>query len=160
MKVNTNIKGFSLLEMLLVLIVIITIILISGRYYNQATESSRLTTTVSKIKKITEASYEWLNGAKIFTGRDLNGNVLSIQNLKNLKLLSPDDDTNPWGGAAITVTGISANKIQMKVANIPAKACTVLIDNLRPQNMEVLGCGTLSAAGTATATINYPADAT
>jgi Tfp pilus assembly major pilin PilA len=160
MKTNRNIKGFTLLETLLVLVIIISIILIAGRYYNQATEASKISTAISKIKRITEASYEWVKVAKTFDGKDPNKKTLSIQTLKDQNLLSASDDTNPWGGSALQVASVSANKIRITISNVPAKVCTVLIDHLKPQNMDVGGCSTASKTGTTVATIDYPADAT
>ena len=163
MKTNRNIKGFTLLETLLVLVIIIAIILIAGRYYNQATESSKLSTTISKVKKITEASYEWVKIAKTFDSFDPNDpkkRTLSIQTLKDENLLSPNDDANPWGGTALQVASVNANKIRITISGVPTKVCTVFVDHLKPQNMDVLGCSTVSGTGTTTTTIDYPKDAT
>ena len=164
METNKNKKGFTLLELLLVLVIVTAIILIAARYYNQATDASKMSDLTSKIRKITDASYEWVKVAKTFTSKDQNNRTLSIATLKEVNLLSENDTNNPWG-SSLTVSGISSTKIQITVPLVPIKICKVIEDNLVSQNMLVT-CTTITGEESindpkwATATIKYPADAT
>jgi prepilin-type N-terminal cleavage/methylation domain-containing protein len=156
MRINKDKKGFTLLEMLLVLIIIVAIILVAGRYYDQASEASKLSDVTSKVRRIIEASYEWVKVAITFDAKDPNKNTLSTTTLKDEQLLSPNDDVNPWGGV-LKLKSLSTNKIQITIPSIPTNSCYLLKkDHLDPQNMLV----TCPKSGVASATVDYPADAT
>jgi|GEM_PF-3751408 len=154
-----NKKGFTLLELLLVLIIITSIIIIAARYYNQASSESKLSDLTAKIRRIAEASYEWVQTAKAFNSSDPNGKTLSISTLQNSKLLSTNDANNPWG-SSLEVIGISANVIQITVPVIPTKNCKSLEDNLVSQNMTVTCTPSTKDADQSSSTIKYPADET
>lgn len=157
MKKYRDKKGFTLLEMLLVLAIVIAIILIAGRYYTQASDSSKVSNMVSRVRRIIDASYEWEKVTKSFIVKDPNGSTLSIKALQQMNLLPPNDEVGPWG-CDVTVLGGSATSIKITITCIPMKSCLALTDNLTPQNMQVY-CYS-SKPDMATAIITYPNTAT
>lgn len=125
-------KGFTLLEMVLVLLIITAIILIAGRYFQQASEASKVTEATTKIKRIIEASYEWEKVEHTF-------NNLDITDLTNTNLLSANDIEGPWSGTFL-LAGEARNgvfiKINITIPNVPKTACFALKDSLERQNID------------------------
>jgi prepilin-type N-terminal cleavage/methylation domain-containing protein len=130
---NKKGKGLSLLELMLVLVIIAVVLIMATRYFQQASESSQVSETTTKIKKIINASYEWSKGNNTFDG-------LTAQSLIDLGLLTENDIKGPWG-ETIEVAGGSASKstddqIQISLFNVPKTSCITLRDILIRQNID------------------------
>jgi prepilin-type N-terminal cleavage/methylation domain-containing protein len=100
--------GVTLLELVLVLAVIALVILMAARYYQSAQEEMKVTKTVEAIHKITEASFDWVQGAHDFA--DTGGKTLR-QALIDAKEIAANDFVNPWNPTKdndITVESFSA----------------------------------------------------
>lgn len=152
---NRKAKGFTLLELTLVLVIITAIILIAGRYYQQANEASKVTDAVSKTRKIIEASFEWVKAEKNFR-------TITIDELTNENLLSDDDIQSPWSNNDFKVVGTTDSqgnysRIKITIPSVPPSSCLSLQDSLSQQNVDTTNFNCNSASATNQTAI-YPDD--
>lgn len=159
-------KGFTLLELTLVLVIITAIILIAGRYYAQANEASKVAQTVSKTRRIIEASFEWVKACKTFAGLpgDPDCPAISKDELINKNLLSSDDVQGSWSIDDFSVSGTTSTKnpqnysrIKITIPDVPKTACLSLQDSLTQQNIDTsaFNCNQTNPANQ---TLIYPND--
>lgn len=128
-------KGAGLVELLISLVVIAAIILMSVRYYQQASLANQVTATSGQIKRITEASFEFLQSCYDFTKCPPDQKTsISMTVLINQNLLTSQDQNSIWGGTITLSSGPSTQQIKITIPNVPTKACNSLNDALRQQN--------------------------
>ena len=127
-------KGFSLIEMIFVIVVAAMIALLAIRYFAASRLNLKVTAAVSQIQQITDASYLWLNThAQLdFTGSNVpNGVSISMGNLVDTECLSTNYAQDPWGGT-ITVQA-DPNAPTLVLITLPGatlKACNNLKQRL------------------------------
>lgn len=131
--------AISLLECLLSIIIIASISMMAVRYYIITMRDMRVSHTISQIKRLTDASYEWLQMQKQadFSGNN-GGQAISIQQLVKDQLLKNQNDTiTPWGGAiTISAAGDNPSFIKITLSNIPQLACRNLARQLEYINKD------------------------
>lgn len=115
-------QGVGLLEILLVLVMVALIIVMATRYYQQAQDDLKVTQAIQKIRKITEASFDWVKGQNDFTG-------LTNDSLKSY--LTDYDFVSPWGGIIQISSNPAANRvIVITLFNATEVACKNINDML------------------------------
>lgn len=133
-----TLTAISLLECLLSLAVIASISLMAVRYYIVTTRDMRVSNAISQIKKITNASYEWLQTQKQanFSGTD-GGTAISLNALISDQLLDPRHDTfSPWGGTISVGPSADPSYVRITLTNLPPLACKNLTQQLRYINKD------------------------
>ena len=115
--------GVTLLEIMLVLAIAAMVIVMSIRYYSQASSNQRITSYADMLTGIMSAGQSWVQG----------GNTYSSISNANVQVYMPGNTipVSPWG-STITVTG-SANTIVVTLSAAPsATDCTKLTTLLQP----------------------------
>lgn len=136
-----NIIAISLIECLLSLAVIASISLMAVRYYMITTRDMRVSSAISQVKRLTNASYEWLQAQKQadFSGEG-GGTAISLNELTRDQLVDPKVDTlNPWGGSITVAAGSDASYVKISLQNLPPLACKNLTQQLRYMNRDNSG---------------------
>ncbi len=124
--------AISLLECLLSIIVIASISTMAVRYYMITIRDMRVSHAISQIKRITDASYEWLQMQKQadFSATS-NGVMINLQALVSNELLTdPHDTVAPWGGKIDVAPGDNPSYIKIILNDIPQLACRNLTQQL------------------------------
>jgi prepilin-type N-terminal cleavage/methylation domain-containing protein len=141
-----NKKGFTLLEMLLVLGIISVIIIIAVRYFQQGSESSKVSDAASKIRRVIEASYDYNKITHSFYS-------MYVSTLITSNLLSDSDVNGPWGGQLDVEVGNVDNSILITIPSVPQTACKALQDILNNQNIDT---SLFDCSKTSDQLANYP----
>jgi Tfp pilus assembly protein PilV len=132
-------QAISLLECLLSIVIIASISMMAVRYYVVTTRDMRVSHAISQVKRITNASYEWLQAQKQadFSGAD-GGEVITIQQLVDDQLLKDENDTiAPWGGMINVAPGNdNASFVKITLTDVPQLACRNLTQQLNYINKE------------------------
>lgn len=126
--------AISLLECLLSIIVIASIAMMAVRYYIVTTRSMHVSQAISQIKRITDASYEWLQMQKQANFSSQGGGyAITIQQLINDQLLTAKRDTvTPWGGTInVAPAGDNPSFVKITLNNVPQSACRNITQQLK-----------------------------
>ena len=116
-----NKKGFSMIEMILVLAVVGTLMLMFLPQIIPAVANSSITTAAGSIKSVQNVSpqYYQQNG-NTFTGGTTGS--ISIANLGTLKLINATAVTNPFGGAITVAPDADGTHVDVTLTNVPSAA--------------------------------------
>jgi prepilin-type N-terminal cleavage/methylation domain-containing protein len=113
-----NSKGFSLLEILLVMSIVAIILIGVARYYESATAAHKENEALHLVQALKAAGERFRIGSS--TPEDI------LQRLINRNLVPISAKTNPWGGA-VKVALAADGKITITLATIPVDACDSLV---------------------------------
>ncbi len=131
--------AISLLECLLSIVIIASISMMAVRYYIVTTRDMRVSHAISQIKRITSASYEWLQAQNQANfSADDGGQAITLQQLVDDQLIKTQNDTvAPWGGP-IAVAPADDNPAYVKITlnAVPQLACRNLTQQLKYINKE------------------------
>jgi prepilin-type N-terminal cleavage/methylation domain-containing protein len=131
---HQRVKGFSLIEMIFVIVVAAMIALLAVRYFASSRFNLKVTSAVSQIQQITGASYQWLNThAQLdFTGGDVpNGVAISMTELVNTECLGNNYTQDPWGGTiAVNADPSAPTLVKITLPGASLKACNNLKQRL------------------------------
>jgi prepilin-type N-terminal cleavage/methylation domain-containing protein len=117
-------KGFSLLEMLLVMSIISVLLIGVARYYETASSAQKENEAVTLVQGLKAAGERYRIGKTVSSA-----NIL--QELIDRNLIPVSAKTNPWGGQ-VTVAMASSGKITITLAAIPGGACQSLAGIFNP----------------------------
>lgn len=129
--------GVTLLEIMLVLAIAAMVIVMSIRYYQQASSNQRVNAGVDIITGFVAAGESYLNA--IGTYSSVSASKLSPY-LPNGTL-----PASPWGGT-ITITSSTATTFTITISGINSNDCTKMNNLLINQSQNItVTCGTNSA---------------
>lgn len=132
-----NIFGIGLLELMLALVIIAVLLLMSVRYFEQASEAKKVADSVKIIHTLIDASFKWVEGQNDFTGFG------GVSDLVNAGILSSDWNTkrDPWGGnISIIEDNNDKNKISIILDGVPIESCRAIDDIMVKQNVSPCNC--------------------
>lgn len=122
MKRKSRILGVTLLEIMLVLAIAAMVIVMSIRYYQNATSSQQSNTMLQQILAI---------GAACDNLAQASGSYLSAVTDANVKaLVGSNNMTSPWG-TTITMGTVTATAIPFTIENTPTAVCTSIEAKLK-----------------------------
>lgn len=133
-----NLSAISLLECLLSIAIIASISLMAVRYYMVTTRDMRVSNAISQVKRITNASYEWLQIQKQANFSDSSGGIMiSLNALIDDQLLNPNHDTlDPWGGTITVAPSTDTSFVKITLNKLPPLACKNITQQLRYINKD------------------------
>lgn len=126
-------KAISLLEILLALIIIASITMMAVRYFIITSRDAKITHAIRQVKTLTRASYAWLDAQRQadFSDKD-GGTAVSTSALLEAQLIdSPQDTTDPWGGAIEVAPGSNPSYVKIELGQLPEKDCRNLTQQLK-----------------------------
>ncbi len=91
-------RGFSLIELLLVIAVSALITLVAVHYFSSSRFNLKITSAVSQIQKISNASYQWLGAQKqldLSGANSATGVAVSMTQVLNTQWLMTTDTKIP-----------------------------------------------------------------
>lgn len=149
MRYCANQRAVGLVEILLVLSVVAVITLVSVRYFVVAKRAAKVSTTVSMVGDVVEASYTWVRGQPNFA--TISMTALTSNGYLPAKW-SDGTKINPWGGN-ITVVGTNNNtQIRVTVTGIQVSdasgTCTNLLAKLNQRSSVAGSCTTAGSVAT------------
>jgi type II secretory pathway pseudopilin PulG len=133
--------GVTLLEIMLVLAIASMVIVMSIRYYQNATNSQNANTIMEQLEAITAAADNLAQGSNSYSGIGNSSGVATIVGAKNM--------TTPYNGA-ITIAGAGATYTVSLTA--PVAVCTAIVSKLKANSRYVSPACT--SAGVLTYTYN------
>jgi type II secretory pathway pseudopilin PulG len=139
---NKSLAGVTLLEIMLVLAIAAMIIVMSVKYYQNASSSQSTNAALQAIQSITAAADGIAQGTGTYTSATA-ANVVKIAGSSALNL--------PWG-SSITITP-SAGSYVVSLPNTPVNVCNSLIFKLKANTHYT--SVTSACAGVATFSYNY-----
>ena len=118
--------------------IIASISLMAVRYYMITTRDMHVSNAISQIKRITHASYEWLQTQKQANFSDEGGGItISLNALIDDQLLDPNHDTlDPWGGTIDVAPSNDASFVKITLTQLPPLACKNITQQLRYINKD------------------------
>lgn len=138
MKRKSHILGVTLLEIMLVLAIAAMVIVMSIRYYQNATSSQQSNTMLQQILAIGAACDNLAQGS---------GSYASVVTEDNIKaLIGSHNLTAPWGGT-VAIGATEATKVAITISDTPLSVCTSIEVKLKSfKRFSDVGCssGTLS----------------
>lgn len=137
---SKSVLGVTLLEIMLVLAVAAMVIVMSIRYYRNATNAQRANTVLEQMQAIMAAAENLSQGASGFAAATTN-NVKAIVGSANMTL--------PWNtSASVSVNGANATYYSIVFAGLDPAICTgvavQLTQNPRVSNGATCGASTLT----------------
>ena len=124
--------GFTVIEMIAVMVIITVILGAVLTTVQGATNTSRITSTLSSIKSIQTAcvNYYNANGGTYTNGTLAAGNTLSLANLASNGMLPAGvAGTNAWGGAITVAPDANANYFDITLSSVPTQAIATSLNN-------------------------------
>lgn len=128
--------GVTLLEIMLVLAIAAMVIVMSIRYYQQASSNQRVNAMVDIVTGFVAAGQSYLNAKGSYS--QVTASALSPYLPNNAVPASP------WGGT-LSVTSPAATSFTLSISSIPANDCTKLNNLLINQQGLQVTCGSGSA---------------
>lgn len=119
-----NIRGISLLELMLVLLIIAIILFTSIRYYQVASENLKVAQAVEMVNTISNATAKWLEGQAQLTPD------FRVDTLVDAGLLPAYYKTalDPWKGELMVLSGSGAlTQLTIVMLQVPKAACENLL---------------------------------
>lgn len=130
-------SGFSLLELLLVLVVIAVLLVTTVRFYLIARSNAQVTQTLAQIDTLVDASYKWVEGQQgNFCGPSSSDNCtnpVSIDALINAGFITKSDTYNAFDGVTPVVLSFwdqDKSKLKISISPIPQGPCQSLVAKL------------------------------
>lgn len=126
--------GVTLLEIMLVLAIAAMVIVMSIRYYQQASSNQRVASVVDMVTGIIAAGQVYLNGNGYFSG------IAST----NITPYMPGNvmPKSPWGSGSLSVGSGGPSSYVISIPAIPAPDCQKVKDLLKGQtNIAPGSCG-------------------
>jgi len=139
-KMFKSILGVTLLEILLVLVIASLVLVMSIRYYQTASQSSKVNVGMETLSGIIGAVDSYVNA----------GNTMaSITSATIIQNYLPNNQPipSPWGTGNITVVG-AANSYNITYPSTPFDACTKFAA-LATQNRKITQVGSCPGSGAA-----------
>jgi type II secretory pathway pseudopilin PulG len=134
-----SIAGVTLLEIMLVLAIASMVIVMSIRYYQNATNSQNVNVILEEIQNVTAAADNVSQGSGGYSGVSTTS-VAAVAGASNMK--------TPYG-SSITITSGGASTYPVVIPGLPAAVCTQLLTKLKG-NSKYAG-----TSCTSTGTLNY-----
>ncbi len=134
--------GVTLLEIMLVLAIAAMIIVMSIKYYQQASSNQKVNAAADDVTAIIAAGESYLGAVGTLTGFPSNG----LSYLPNGAV-----PNSPWGGVITIGATATANSYNFTIPAVPSASCTQLLNLLTTQNTKLTG--TCPAGGSATLTV-------
>ena len=116
-----SIAGVTLLEIMLVLAIASMVIVMSIRYYQNATNSQNVNTIMEQIQNITAAADNLAQGGGGYSAASTAA-ITSVAGAGNLK--------TPYG-TAISISSNSGSVYTVATTGIPAPVCTSLLSKMK-----------------------------
>jgi type II secretory pathway pseudopilin PulG len=138
-----SIAGVTLLEIMLVLAIASMVIVMSIRYYQNATNSENTNIVLEEVQNITAASDNLAQGLGSYSGVNAT-NVASVAGASNMK--------TPYGSAITIGTG-GASTYTVTIPSLPPAVCAALASKLAANSKYTAPVCTAST-GTVTYTYN------
>jgi len=120
---ETKKNGFTIVEMIIVMVIVAVILSAVIAVGQGATDTSRITSTVSTIKAIQTAAVNYYNanGGTFTSGTLASGNTLSLANLaSNGFLPTKIVGINAWGGTIAVAPDTTAAYFDITLTKVPA----------------------------------------
>ena len=114
-------KGFTLLEVLLVLVIAAMIILVSVRYYQSASSTQNANTMIQQVQAI-------MSAIDAISGSTATGSVTQ-SSIKDF--LGPDSLSSPYGSVTITGSSTGSGYAIAYPSNISSPVCTLVKNQLK-----------------------------
>ena len=146
-KSSRSMLGVTLLEIMLVLAIAAMVVVMSIRYYQQASSNQRVNAAVDLITGYVAAGVSYLNAVGTYANIG-NGSAL------NPYLPNNQASPSPWGGA-ITVGGGTQTTFAVTFPSVPGADCAKLANLLQAQskNVTIGSCAAMGSNGAVTVTI-------
>ena len=117
-------RGFTIIELIAVMIIIAVILGSVLAVVKGATDNSRITSALASIRALQTASVGYYNN----NGGSYNN--LSLATLASNNLLPANftsgANANPWAGSIVVAPDANANYFDISFTNVPSTASTVL----------------------------------
>lgn len=126
-------KGISLVETTLVIAVGAVIAMTAVHFYWRTKSRSALLQATLQIQRIVSASNQWETAERVADLSSQGSNLLNT--LIQDKLLTQDDDTNPWGGV-VSAAGNDSGELIVRLDGVPSDACTLLVSHFKTKSTE------------------------
>jgi len=121
---NSNTKGFTIIELIAVMVIIGVILSSVLAVVKGATDNSRITSAIASIRALQTASVNYYNG----NGGSYSN--LSLASLASNNMLPANftsgTNANPWNGSITVAPDANANYFDISFSNVPSNASTVL----------------------------------
>jgi len=145
MKTTNNKKGFTIIEMIIVMVIIGVILSAVIAVGKGATDASRVASTASTIRSLQTACINYYNA----NGGTYTGGILGTINLANLASnnmipANIGSGVNAWLGTIVVTPDQNANYFDISLSNVPAT----------PGNVTASTSGTYSTGSIAAAVSN------
>jgi type II secretory pathway pseudopilin PulG len=137
-----SISGVTLLEIMLVLAIASMVIVMSIRYYKNATDANNANAILEEIQNITAAADNLAQGAGGYSAASTTA-ITAIAGAQNMK--------TPYG-STIAITGGAGTTYTVAIPGIPAAVCISLQAKIKVNSKFTPGA---ACATTGTTTLNY-----
>jgi prepilin-type N-terminal cleavage/methylation domain-containing protein len=128
LKNRKKIKGFTLVEILLVIAIAALIYMIVTRYFESARNAEKVNEAIGIVQSVRAASAEWVAGKPDYTG-------ISMADLSNYGLipraLGIGVGTGPWGGNIMVEPDSNSHQVRITLTNV--QFCTNLLGKFQNQ---------------------------
>ncbi len=114
--------GLTLLETVLVISVISLILILSVRYFSVVQFNQKISQSISQLKTLSKASYQWLETARQ-SDFGSSGTAIDMTQLRNVGLITAEDERDPWGGSITVGPGTDASFVKITLEEVPKRAC-------------------------------------
>lgn len=123
---KANTKGFTIIELIAVMVIIGVILSAVLAAVQGATNNSRITSTLASIRALQTASVNYYNSnGGNYTGGTLG--TISLANLATNNMLPANiSGTNAWEGTITIAPDTNANYFDITLTNVPSTATTAL----------------------------------
>jgi prepilin-type N-terminal cleavage/methylation domain-containing protein len=126
-------KGFSLLEIMLVLAITATVLVLGIRYFQINLQNLKVEHAVEQINALTNSSYEWLTAQKQEDFSGSSQNAISLAKLSAAGLIPNGNlyQKNPWGGNNSVAPGQDPNYVKISFTQLTKHNCFNLLRQLQ-----------------------------
>jgi Tfp pilus assembly protein FimT len=121
---SRSMQGVTLLEIMLVLAVAAMIIVMSVRYYQSATSSQQVNSTLEQIQAISAAADGIAQGT----------NSYSTVTTSGVMPMMPNQSMATTWGTNITVAGTSATNYTVTIPGVPYAVCSQVVPKIQANN--------------------------
>jgi prepilin-type N-terminal cleavage/methylation domain-containing protein len=115
-------KGFTIIEIMLVLVIIAGLLYAIGRIYRMVDDSRRVNEAANQVLSVYQAAGQWYTTNSFTSGQSYISTFVDNGYL----LDSYENSTaDPWGGS-ITAVGNGSHQIIITLNNVPGRLCNNL----------------------------------